>query len=128
MLMENKETVIAITQELQRELIQISIDDFGTGYSSLGSLESLPVNNLKIDRSFLHKVGNQRGGHHVLDTIVALSHRLGLLVIAEGVETVEQMEWLQKIGCQFAQGYLFSPPLPADEIESNFLKNKKSLV
>ncbi|MBR8830286.1 MAG: EAL domain-containing protein [Chlorogloea purpurea SAG 13.99] len=124
-LMENKENVLAVIEELRKELIQISLDDFGTGFSSLGSLELLPVNNLKIDRSFVNKVNGKSGGHHVLEAIIAMSQDLGLLIIAEGVETTDQLEWLKKTGCQFGQGYLFSKPLPPSEIESLFLRKQE---
>jgi diguanylate cyclase (GGDEF)-like protein len=117
-IMENEETAIEITEELRSRRIQICIDDFGTGYSSLGSLHHLPVDSIKIDRSFVNEIEGGNRDYHVVDAIVALSHRLGLSVVAEGIETPRQLEWLQKLHCEFGQGYLFSKPLAPEAIES----------
>jgi diguanylate cyclase (GGDEF)-like protein len=122
-IMENAEAAIAITKELRSRQIQISIDDFGTGYSSLGYLHRFPIDNLKIDRSFVIQIQSENRNYHVVDTIIALSNQLGLSVIAEGIETKEQLEWLQKIGCQYGQGYLFNKPLPASEVERIYLRS-----
>ncbi|WP_055074663.1 EAL domain-containing protein [Pseudanabaena sp. 'Roaring Creek'] len=120
-IMDNAETAIAITKELRSRQIQISIDDFGTGYSSLGYLHRFPVDSLKIDRSFVNQIQSEGRNYHVVDTIIALSNQLGLSVIAEGIETKEQLEWLQKVQCQYGQGYFFNRPLPASEIEKIYL-------
>ncbi|MGB5916811.1 MAG: EAL domain-containing protein, partial [Phormidesmis sp.] len=101
--------------------IQISIDDFGTGYSSLNYLHCLPVNSLKIDQSFVSQMQLESRNHKVVSTIVTLSNQLGLTNVAEGIETHQQLQYLQQLGCQFGQGYLFSKPLPANEIEAHFL-------
>ena len=122
-IMDNAESAIAITKELRSRQIQISIDDFGTGYSSLGYLHRFPVDNLKIDRSFVSQIQTENRNYHVVDTIIALSNQLGLAVIAEGIETKEQLEWLQKVGCQYGQGYLFNRPLPASEVEKVYLQS-----
>ena len=116
-IMDNARMAIALTEQLQAREIQISIDDFGTGYSSLGYLHRFPVDNLKIDRSFVNQIQAGNRNYQVVDTIVALSHQLELAVIAEGIETTQQLQWLQKLGCEFGQGYLFSKPLAAAEIE-----------
>ena len=116
-LMENAELSIALTQELRSRHIQISIDDFGTGYSSLGYLHQFPVDTLKIDRSFVQALEQGDRKYHVVNSVVALSQQLGLSVVAEGIETAEQLTWLQDLGCQYGQGYFFSKPLPACEIE-----------
>lgn len=116
-IMENADTAIALTRELRSRQIQISIDDFGTGYSSLGYLHRFAVDNLKIDRSFVKQIQSEIRKYHVVDTIVALSQQLGLSVVAEGIETLQQLNWLKKLGCEFGQGYFFNPPLPAREIE-----------
>lgn len=121
-IMDNAEMAIALTEELRSRQIQISIDDFGTGYSSLGYLHRFPIDNLKIDRSFVHQIQSENRKYHVVDTIVTLGQQLGLSVIAEGIETVQQLDWLQKLGCQFGQGYLFSKPLKAADIERIYLK------
>ncbi|ELS32930.1 MULTISPECIES: GGDEF/EAL domain-containing response regulator [Pseudanabaena] len=121
-IMDNAETAIALTKELRSRQIQISIDDFGTGYSSLGYLHRFPVDSLKIDRSFVSQIQSEGRNYHVVDTIIALSNQLGLAVIAEGIETKEQLEWLQKVQCQYGQGYFFNRPLPASEIEKIYLQ------
>lgn len=121
-IMDNAESAIAITEELRSRHIQISIDDFGTGYSSLGYLHRFPVDNLKIDRSFVNQIQPENRNYHVVDTIISLSNQLGLDVIAEGIETKEQLKWLQKIGCKYGQGYLFNKPLPIAEVERIYIK------
>jgi len=120
-IMDNAEMAIAFTQELRSRQIQISIDDFGTGYSSLGYLHRFPVDNLKIDRSFVNQIKPGNRNYQVVNTIISLSDQLELAVIAEGIETTEQLQWLQQLGCEFGQGYLFSKPLAAPEIERLFL-------
>jgi diguanylate cyclase len=122
-IMENAEIAIAITKELRSRQIQISIDDFGTGYSSLGYLHRIPLDNLKIDRSFVNAIQTENTSYHVVDTIITLSNQLGLSVIAEGIETYEQFEWLKKIGCQFGQGYLFAKPQPPFDIERVYMQS-----
>lgn len=120
-IMENAIAAIALTEQLRSRQIQISIDDFGTGYSSLGYLHRFPVDYLKIDRSFVSEIFAGNRNYQVVNTIIALSDRLELAVIAEGIETTEQLSWLQQLGCEFGQGYLFSKPLPATEIERIYL-------
>lgn len=114
-IMDNADIAIALTKALRSRQIQISIDDFGTGYSSLGYLHRFPVDSLKIDRSFINQTQSESPNYHVVDTIVMLSKKLGLSVIAEGIETLQQLEWLKQLGCDFGQGYFFSKPLPASE-------------
>ena len=121
-IMDNAESAIAITKELRSRQIQISIDDFGTGYSSLGYLHRFPVDNLKIDRSFVIQIQSESLNYHVIDTIISLSNQLKLDVIAEGIETEEQLKWLQKMGCKYGQGYLFNKPLPIAEVERIYIK------
>ena len=99
--------------------IRISVDDFGTGYCSLSYLSRLPVDILKIDRSF---VSGEHPSKAVLEMIIAMAKALGLKTIAEGVETQEQKDWLQKEGCDFLQGYLISKPITANELEEKFLQ------
>ncbi len=129
-IMGNADVAIALTKELRSRHIQISIDDFGTGYSSLGYLHRFSVDNLKIDRSFVSQPQSENRNYHVVETIVALGKQLGLSVIAEGIETIQQFEWLQHLGCEFGQGYLFSRPIAATEIERIYLKkiDKKHML
>ncbi len=109
------ERSIQILGELSTRGVRVSIDDFGIGYSSLGYLKELPVNALKIDRSFL--TGIPHGSNAAIVTaVIAMGHALGLEVIAEGVEDAEQMKFLRERNCDLCQGYLFSRPTTADEI------------
>lgn len=117
MLIEDIESTIVILTQLKEKGIQISIDDFGTGYSSLSYLHRLPMNNLKIDRSFVNQMQESKKNHRIVETIVTLSQQLELDAIAEGIETPQQLEWLQQIGYKFGQGYLFSKPLSQDLVE-----------
>ena len=123
-IMQNAEIAIALTQQLRSRQIQISIDDFGTGYSSLGYLNRFPLNILKIDRSFINEMPDRNRKYRVVETIINLSHQLNLAVVAEGIETQQQLEWLQQLGCEFGQGYLFSKPLPPEQIERIFLQGR----
>jgi EAL domain-containing protein (putative c-di-GMP-specific phosphodiesterase class I) len=102
---------------LKSSNIRIAIDDFGTGYSSLSYLQRFPFDNLKIDRSFVSRMHRSSDSLEIVRTIVTLAHNLNLSVIAEGVETIEQLTSLQSLGCEMAQGYLFSKALPAGQAE-----------
>jgi len=97
--------------------IQVAIDDFGTGYSSLSYLELFDIDYLKIDKSFVNNLASNANDVILCDAIILMAHTLGLKVIAEGVETVAQKKLLTDAACDFAQGYLFSRPVPADEFE-----------
>jgi diguanylate cyclase len=121
-LVDNAHKAIALTEQLRLRQIQIGIDDFGTGYSSLGYLHSFPVDNLKIDRCFVNHIQAGNRNYQVVKTIITLSNQLELAVIAEGIETIQQLQCLQQLGCEFGQGYLFSKPLPGAEIERIYLK------
>jgi diguanylate cyclase (GGDEF)-like protein len=106
---------IVILHELRKLGMQISIDDFGTGYSSLGSLNRLPVNTIKIDKSFVKDIPDDSGAEGIVKTIIAMAHNLGMKVLAEGVETEEQRAFLEAHNCDEIQGYLFSPPVTAED-------------
>lgn len=110
-LMENGEAAIAILHQLRSIGIQLSIDDFGTGYSSLSYLHCLPVNTLKIDRSFVQRMDDKSGNMGLVPAIINMAHTLGINAIAEGVETPQQFAQLQHLHCDFGQGYLFGAPL-----------------
>jgi EAL domain-containing protein (putative c-di-GMP-specific phosphodiesterase class I) len=115
MVMHNPEEVIKILERLEALGVQLGIDDFGTGYSSLSYLKRFPVNSLKIDRSFVLELGQDEDAAAIACAIINLGHSLGLKIIAEGVETEQQMKFLQENHCDYMQGFLFSRPLPADE-------------
>jgi EAL domain-containing protein (putative c-di-GMP-specific phosphodiesterase class I) len=116
LVMENPEGVIATMRELRRHGVQLSIDDFGTGYSSMGYLHRLPVDKLKIDRSFVTDVESNAHNAAICESILALARSFGLKVIAEGVETEAQLEWLRERACDEAQGYLLARPQPFAEM------------
>ncbi|MDX1551889.1 MAG: bifunctional diguanylate cyclase/phosphodiesterase, partial [Marinobacter sp.] len=103
--------------ELKEAGVQLALDDFGTGYSSLAYLKRCDVNYLKIDQSFVRENEVGSNSHTIAETIIMMAHKLGLQVVAEGVETSEQRDWLKEAGCDFAQGFFFSKPMPAAEFE-----------
>jgi len=115
-LMKDLQGVVPSLHKLNELGTDISIDDFGTGYSSLAYLTSLPISELKIDRSFVRDLGTTPQSTAVVSAIIALARALGLRVIAEGVEQVSQMEVLYNLGCQICQGFLFARPMPAGEL------------
>jgi EAL domain-containing protein (putative c-di-GMP-specific phosphodiesterase class I) len=116
MLMDNIDATIAMLVELREAGISIQIDDFGTGYSSLRVLSRLPVDALKIDRSFVSKLDSGAHDRSVVQTTISLANALGLKTIGEGVETKRQLEVLRELGCASVQGYLVRAPLPANEL------------
>ena len=118
LLLTNVEDVIAKMTALKAEGVGFSLDDFGTGYSSLSYLKRLPLDQLKIDRSFVQDVFTDINDAAIAQTIIALSQTMGLSVIAEGVETEEQRDFLSRQGCLAFQGFLFSKPLSLDEFEA----------
>ncbi|NVK42515.1 MAG: bifunctional diguanylate cyclase/phosphodiesterase [Oceanospirillaceae bacterium] len=109
-LMDNLDATATILDELQRMGLRISIDDFGTGYSSLALLKQLPVDTLKIDRCFVHDLETEEGDRQIIQAVVAMAAKLDLDVIAEGVESEAQRQWLLAFGCRCGQGYLFGRP------------------
>ena len=114
-IMQNVDSTITLLADLQNMGVKVAIDDFGTGYSSLSYLKHFPVNALKIDRCFIQDVTSDRHDATICLAIIDLAHSLALEVIAEGVETQEQLQFLKDHGCDQMQGYLFSQPLPAAE-------------
>jgi len=111
-------------QELKAHGFQFSIDDFGTGYSSLAYLKQLPLDTLKIDQSFVRDITTDLNDAAIVDSILAMSSRMGFRVVAEGVETVEQLEFLTTHQCDLYQGYLYSRPVPAEEFEALLQRSK----
>ena len=118
MLAENIEGIIATMNTLNEVGIQFSLDDFGTGYSSLQYLQRLPLNQLKIDQSFVRNLSPDLKGNAIVKTIIAMAKGLNLEIIAEGVETEEQQQLLHYLGCDQYQGYLFSKPIPIEQFEA----------
>jgi len=117
LLMEDIDTCVSILHELKNKGFQITIDDFGTGYSSMSYLKRLPIDCVKIDRSFVKDVYFNKGDEAIVNAVTSLAHSLGLKVTAEGIESQEQLDFLRKQGCDEGQGYLFSRPLPVKEFE-----------
>jgi diguanylate cyclase (GGDEF)-like protein len=120
--MQNIDHTFEILQELKNMGVQLAIDDFGTGYSSLSYLKRFPIDKLKIDRSFIQGIPGDHGDSAIVKALIALSHNLNMKVVAEGVETGEQLEFLRALGCNELQGYLFSKPVAAREL-TGMLKN-----
>jgi EAL domain-containing protein (putative c-di-GMP-specific phosphodiesterase class I) len=116
-LMQETEGALAILHQLRDLGIKIAMDDFGTGYSSLGYLRSFPFDRIKIDQSFIRDLSNKEDSVAIIRAVVGLSTSLGIRTTAEGVETQEQLVRLTAEGCNEAQGYLFSTPMPAADIE-----------
>jgi diguanylate cyclase (GGDEF)-like protein len=125
--MSNAEESTAILQQLSRMGIIVSVDDFGTGYSSMSCLHRFPLDKLKIDRSFIHALTTSTEAAAVVQGIILLAHSLRLKVIAEGVETAEQMHFLRSYGCDQLQGFYLSPPLPAAAYEELIRAEMESL-
>ena len=122
--MHDAEKNIATMKELSELGIQLSIDDFGTGYSSLSYLKRFPINKLKVDQSFVRNMTSNTDDASIAQSVILLGQSLGLTVIAEGVETTEQLAMLEQYGCDEVQGYLFSKPISSDALEK-FLRNKR---
>ncbi len=127
-LMGNETTIAKALNELRKIGVYISLDDFGTGYSSLNYLRRFPVNTLKIDKSFVQGISTKSESTALISTIISLAHCLKMTVIAEGVETEEQLMMLKKHNCEEIQGYLFSPPVLPEEFEDFLLKSQNNSI
>jgi EAL domain-containing protein (putative c-di-GMP-specific phosphodiesterase class I) len=117
-MMTNADAAAATLRELRTRGANISVDDFGVGYSSLSQLHRFPIDALKIDRSFLQRIGGEERDAEIIRTIVTLGHNLGLTVTAEGIEAPLQLERLRGLGCESGQGYLFAKPLSVEQVEA----------
>lgn len=117
-LMDNAEAASAMLWQLRALGVRLHLDDFGTGYSSLSYLHQLPINVLKIDRSFVSRIGASGENGEIVETIVMLARNLNMEIIAEGVETEVQLAKLRVLGCQYGQGYLFSQPLDSEALQA----------
>ncbi|MEM6252786.1 MAG: EAL domain-containing protein [Cyanobacteria bacterium P01_D01_bin.156] len=115
MLVENVEAMHDLLNQIRAQGICLSIDDFGTGYSSLRYLHQLPVNALKIDRAFVNLTKQDTRNQVIAESVIALSNLLQLSTVAEGIETLEQCQWLKMLGCSLGQGFLFSQPVPTKQ-------------
>ncbi len=122
--LENESVLRSILTDLHDRGFTLSMDDFGTGYSSLGLLHSLPVDVIKLDRSFVTKTEEAVRAAIIVESVAHMTKKLGIPTVAEGVETLAQVEFLQTIGCTTAQGYYYSKPIPVDEFEQRWLLQK----
>ncbi|NOR40281.1 MAG: diguanylate cyclase [Gammaproteobacteria bacterium] len=123
-IMQDLDTAAAIMRELHKEGIRISIDDFGTGYSSLNHLKRFPISTVKIDRSFVRDITTDPDDAAIVGAIIVMAHSMGMRIIAEGVETEQQLEYMRRLRCDEIQGFLFSPALPKNEVEELLERDK----
>jgi EAL domain-containing protein (putative c-di-GMP-specific phosphodiesterase class I) len=123
-LMDDADTAITVIERVRALGVRLAIDDFGTGYSSLGYLKRFPVEFVKIDRSFVDGLGRDAGDAAIVSAVVGLAHALSLEVVAEGVETEQQLAALLELGCDKAQGYFFAPPQPAEDLRALIGRNR----
>jgi EAL domain-containing protein (putative c-di-GMP-specific phosphodiesterase class I) len=124
LVMTDVQLAVGILEHLKTVGVQLSIDDFGTGYSSLAYLKRFPIDALKIDQSFVRDITRDQDDAAIVASIISLAHNLRLQVIAEGVETREQLSYLQRHRCDEMQGFYFSPAVPAEEIETMLREGK----
>lgn len=128
MVMENFKQTKELLNKITNLGIDISLDDFGTGYSSLNYLKSLPINCIKIDKSFIDEILTDEKQNFISSALINLAHGISLKVIAEGVETMDQFKMLKKYDCDTIQGYFFSKPIPGEEFENMLRDNKNYIV
>ncbi|MEO0868224.1 MAG: EAL domain-containing protein [Cyanobacteria bacterium J06642_11] len=126
--MDDVESAIQQLTQLKHEGLHISLDDFGTGYSSLSYLHRLPIDSLKIDKSFVDHMESVSENEDIVVTIVTLAQRLQLDIVAEGVETLEQARLLRQLQCHYAQGYFFSKPVPKDQATHLLTQRKNWMI
>jgi diguanylate cyclase (GGDEF)-like protein len=116
-LIQDRDRALVVLQSLKRLGLHLALDDFGTGSSSLTHLRDFPVDTVKIDRTFVNDLAAESTSHHIVESVITLAHRLGITVVAEGVETDSQYQTILGLGCDSYQGYHFSPPVPAGEFD-----------
>jgi EAL domain-containing protein (putative c-di-GMP-specific phosphodiesterase class I) len=121
-LIGNIERAIEVLTQIRQLGIPVAIDDFGTGYSSLAYIVTLPIDEVKIDRAFVKRITADAAYKGIVDTCISLAHNLNLKVVAEGVEIEDQALLLKQLGCDQAQGFFYSPPVPADQLARMLLK------
>jgi diguanylate cyclase (GGDEF)-like protein len=126
-LMDNVNVNVDLLTRLRSEGIRLAIDDFGTGYSSMAYLKRFPIDQVKIDRTFVRDIPGNGDDEAITSAIIAMAHNLGLSVVAEGVETAAQLDFLRSAGCDIMQGYYFAEPRPADQVTA-FLTSRMALV
>ncbi|MTI69722.1 MAG: EAL domain-containing protein [Firmicutes bacterium] len=122
--MKNERNAFKIMNEMKKRGMTLSIDDFGTGYSSLNYLKRVPSNTIKIDKSFIDNIAIKKCDATIVKSLITMCHSLGKNVVAEGVETKEQLEMLKEFGCNQIQGYIYAPPLPLEEIKEMIIKQE----
>ena len=121
LLLQQNEDIVDILRQLSDLGVQLSIDDFGTGYSSLAYLQRFPVHAIKIDQSFIHNIGHQSSAKALVSAIIGMAHGLHMKVLAEGVETLQQVDFLLSQGCSSAQGHYYSEAVSAEEFTKLYL-------
>jgi EAL domain-containing protein (putative c-di-GMP-specific phosphodiesterase class I) len=119
-MIDNQELMLAQLARLQAMGVKISIDDFGTGFSSLAYFRDLPVDEIKIDQSFVRRMLESEKDYAIVKAVIDLAHNFSLKVVAEGVETIEIADRLAKMRCDILQGYVFDRPLPVEQFESEY--------
>jgi diguanylate cyclase (GGDEF)-like protein/PAS domain S-box-containing protein len=124
--MRNPAATIAVLRQLNDIGIVLAIDDFGTGYSSLAYLKDLPIHRLKLDRSFVQDIGQNKKSAAICSATIVIGHNLGLDLVAEGVETPEQRSFLHELGCDAMQGFLYSKPMPADQVAAFIIEHQRA--
>jgi diguanylate cyclase (GGDEF)-like protein len=127
-LMRDAASALVVLSALKEIGVLLAIDDFGTGYSSLSYLQRFPLDIVKVDRMFVEELGMRTGGDEIVSAVIQLAHALGLEVVAEGVETEQQLDVLRSLDCDFAQGFLFSRPVPASELRTMFGLQVSTLI
>jgi EAL domain-containing protein (putative c-di-GMP-specific phosphodiesterase class I) len=112
----------AILSDLRAMGVRVAVDDFGTGYASLTRLRQMPVDEIKLDRSFVGRIEHDEHDRAIVRSVIGLAHELGMTVVAEGVETRACWDWLAQHGCDEAQGYLMGKPMPIEDLEASLRK------